>query len=166
LAGLLFRLHGLDTTVPHVRSALMPDTEEAVRDGGIVDPRADTGLHYRLMVEDGQRKAELALTRAQEKCRDSNAPPDGSRLDYCIISAGAGDPDAQAAVAEFYMSGTTRAAKAEAYAWLSAASENKGDRTTAAIARVKRNRLEESLDGAALDRAEALAAKYIQRYAR
>lgn len=97
----------------------------------------------------------------------SNAPVwDGARsqMDYCMESAAAGDPQAQAVVAQFYLNGSTPASQAEAYAWLKAAAQNRRDRSVAASAQLRLDSLMHRLDAETIARAETQALRYIRAY--
>jgi TPR repeat protein len=89
-----------------------------------------------------------------------------SQMEYCMMAAASGDPQAQNMVAQFYMNGSTSASQAEAYAWLRAAAQNRRDRAAASAARLRLSDLVHKLDPATVEQAEQIAAQHMRGYAR
>lgn len=142
--AIFFHLYDMQSAIPKIRT-LMPPA---------------------LAVEPARSAEEAAQARAY--CMSDAPIWEGARsqMDYCMTSAAAGDPQAQAVVAQFYLNGSTSASKAEAYAWLKAAAQNRRDRSVAASARLRLDGLVRHLDAATLARAETQALRYIQAYGR
>ncbi len=132
-AGVLFRWHGMQEAVPKIRT-MMPPLSPAVE-----------ASHARDMCLSTQPVWENGRTQ----------------MDYCMISAGKGDPQAQSVVAQFYLNGTTDDSQAQAYRWLRAAAENRRDRSAAAMARLRLKELVRQLDPETLQRAKDLAEREI-----
>ena len=58
-------------------------------------------------------------------------------MDYCLMSAARGDPQAQAMVAQFYLDGSTPASQAQGLAWLQTMARNRSNGNLASAARFR-----------------------------
>jgi TPR repeat protein len=144
-AAIFFHLYDMQGAIPKIRT-LMPDSP----------------VQTALMPDRSEVRQARALCF-------SDAPVwqgEKSQMDYCMAAAGAGDPQAQAIVAQFYLNGSTPASQAEAYAWLRAAAQNRADRAAAAAARLRLGDLVHHLDAATVAQAEQMATQHMRGYER
>jgi TPR repeat protein len=141
-----FQWYEMQAAVPRIRT-LMPQAPQEI--AAVKPPGRDAA-------------------RAQTLCF-SDAPVwqgGKTQMDYCMMAADAGDPAAQAMVAEFYLDGSTPASQAKAYAWLRTAATNSRDQAVADAARLRLGDLMRHLNGTTIDHAETLAARYMRKYHR
>lgn len=138
-SAVIFHWYDMQSAVPKIRT-LMPQ--------GPADANATTATG-----------ADDNATREARDLCFSDQPVwqgDKSQMDYCMVSAAAGDPRAQQLVAQFYLNGETSASQATGLFWLRAAARNQRNPSLADLAKLKFVALTRSLDHETLARAKTI----------